>query len=204
MPAAPYERVILAIRERIASGTWLPGEQIPSRNALARELGISPPSVRRAMSILRGTGELDGTPRTRLFVAHPPPVRTLLDPDAPWPYLVGETQSGIAPAAADIADRLGLATDTLVTWERMDLLDPDQRPSHLVTEWWAGPRPTAWERFEAEAGLDEMTADESTHLGLPVRIPIWRVTRTRYARDSRPVATADLVLPTDRWRLRLR
>lgn len=204
MPAAPYKRVILAIRENIASGHWPPGQQIPSKNEISRDLGISPASVRRAMDILRRSGELDGTARTRLYVAHPPAVRTLLDPDADWPYPVGDGATGTCLADTDLAARLDLPVRTRLSWERTECLDPDYKPSRLVTAWWRGARPQSWERCEAEAGLDDMTADEAAQLGLRLRIPVWRVYRTRFDSSGRPVETADLVLPADRWRLRLR
>jgi GntR family transcriptional regulator len=204
MSAAPYERVMLVIRERIASGTWRPGQQIPSRTELSRELGISPASVRRALTLLHVAGELDGTARSRLWVAHPPAVRTLLDPDAAWPYPHGDGATGTCRADIDLARRLGVPNRTRLNWRRTECLDPDYKPSHLITAWWSGPHPTTWERCEAEAGLDQMTADEAALLGLPAHTPVWRVQRTRIDFTGQPVETADLLLPTDRWRLRLR
>lgn len=85
MPVAPYQRAIAQIRQRIANGTWPPGHQIPSRHRLAIELALGDGSIRRAMTIMRRSGELEGTPRSRLYVAHPPAVRTLISPDADWP-----------------------------------------------------------------------------------------------------------------------
>ncbi|WP_354643831.1 GntR family transcriptional regulator [Kitasatospora camelliae] len=204
MPPAPYERVIAEIRRRIARGDWPPGHQIPSRTELARELAISPASVRRAMASLRRTGELDGSARARLFVAHAPAVRTLLDPDAEWPYPTGDGATGSCRATSDLAERLGVPAGTRLSWRRTECLDPDYRPSHLVTAWWAGARPRGWERCEAEAALDHLRLDEADQLGLVAGVPTWRVTRTRFGVDGRAVETADLVLPTDRWRLRLR
>jgi GntR family transcriptional regulator len=205
MPAAPYERVVAEIRRRIATGAWRPGQQIPSRTELSADLGISPASVRRAMDVLRRAGELDGTPRSRLYVAHPPAVRTLINPDAEWPYPTGDGGgTGTCLASADLAARLAVAPRTRLTWERLECLDPDYRPSHLVTAWWTGPRPQSWERCVAEAGLGQLTAAEAGQLGLVVGVHAWRVTRTRYGGDGVPVETADLVLPADRWRLRLR
>jgi DNA-binding GntR family transcriptional regulator len=204
MPSAPYQRVAAEIRRRIATGQWSPGHQLPSQAGLASDLGVSLAEARRGMAVLREAGVLEGTPRARLFVAHPPAVRTLLDPDAAWPYLTGDGgASGTCLATPDLADRLGVAERARLHWERVECLDPDSRPSHLVTSWWSGVRARAWARSAAEAEFHRLSAREAEHLGLASGIAAWRVVRTRFNADGRPVETADLVMPADRWRLRL-
>lgn len=203
MTVAPYQRVAAEIRRRIATGAWPPGHQIPSQTALAVELGVSQAEARRGMTVLRRAGVLDGEPRRRLFVAHPPAVRTLLDPDADWPYPIGDGAMGSCKADADLADRLEVPSGVRLRWERVECLDPDHRPSHLVTTWWRGARAIRWASSQAEARLHELTVKESEQLGLAAGIPAWRVLRTRYDAEGRPTETADLVLPADRWRLKL-
>jgi GntR family transcriptional regulator len=202
--APPYQRVAAEIRRRIASGEWPPGYQLPSRAKLAAELGETDAAVRLAMTLLRRRGELEGTQRTRLFVAHPPAVRTLLDPDRDWPYATGDGAIGTCRADADLAARLRVSTGTQLRWRRDECLDPDSRPSHLVTTWWTGERARAWHRCSAEAQLHQLTAAEGDQLGLPHGVPAWLIQRTRYGSTGRPVETADMVLPADRWRVRLR
>lgn len=203
MPVAPYQRAISQIRQWIADGSWPPGHQIPSRHHLAIELAMGDGSIRRAMTIMRRSGELEGTPRSRLYVAHPPAVRTLISPDAEWPGPYGDgggTGSCVAPA--DVAERLGVTAGRRLHWVRAECLDPDLRPSHLVTTWWAGSRSGEWDRSVAEAEFHELSPAEADFLGLATGLRSWLVRRTRYLVD-RPVETADLVLPADRWRLRL-
>ena len=203
MPVAPYERVASEIRQRISDGTWPPGHRLPSRPRLAVELGVGEGSVRRAMSLLRRAGELEGTQRSRLLVAHPPAVRILIDPDGDWPYLTGDGGGvGSCAADADLAGRLEVQVGRRLRWQRVECLDPDSRPSHLVTTWWAGHRAVRWDRCAAVAEFHELTVGEAEHLGLLVGTRAWLVQRTRYV-GARPVETADLVLPADRWRVRL-
>lgn len=204
MQPAPYQRVAAEIRRRIAVGFWLPGDQLPSQAALATDLDVSIAEARRGMAQLRKTGELEGRPRTRLFVAHPPAVRTLLDADRDWPYLTGDGATGSCRADDNLAGRLRVPTGTRLRWRRDECLDPDSRPSHLVTTWWTGDRVRTWARCNAEAQLHRLTADEADHLGLPQGVPAWLIQRTRVTASGRPVETADMVLPADRWRVRLR
>jgi GntR family transcriptional regulator len=205
MPIAPYQRVVAEIRQRIASGEWPPGYRIPSRAHLAEDFHVSDASARRGMAVLRNSGELEGTQRSRLFVAHPPAVRTLIEADADWPYLTGDGGgTGSCTASPDLAQRLGVKAGRRLRWERIECLDPDSRPSHLVTSWWVGHRVGAWVTSEAVAELHQLTSEEATNLGLVAGVPAWLIQRTRYDVTGRPVETADLVLPADRWRVRLR
>lgn len=205
MPVAPYQYVAAEIRRRITDGTWPPGSRLPSRSQIAAELGVTPGATRRGMEVLRRAGELEGTERSRLWVAHPPAVRTLIDADADWPYLTGDGGgSGSCTAGPDLAERLGVRPGQRLRWERIECLDPDSRPSHLITSWWTGRRTTAWATSESVAELHQLTTEEAGVLGLAAGVPAWLIQRTRYDAAGRPVETADLVLPADRWRVRLR
>ncbi len=203
-PVAPHQYVAAEIRRRIANGIWPPGHQLPSRAHLSAELGVTDAAVRLGMAILRRAGELEGTQRSRLVVAHPPAVRTLLDPDGDWPYPKGDGGgTGSCAASDDLAARLQVPPRTRLRWACDECLDPDLRPSHLVTTWWAGRRASTWTRSVAVARLHALTVEEGTLLGLPSGVPAWLVQRTRYAATGRPAETADLVLPADRWQVRL-
>lgn len=204
-PVAPHRHIAAEIRQHIAAGTWSPGDQLPSRAQLARDLGATEDAVRRGIEILRRAGELEGTPRRRLTVAHPPAVRTLIDADGDWPYPIGDGGgTGSCTANPDLADRLQVAPGRRIRWERVECLDPDLRPSHLITTWWAGRRAVTWVRSMADAGLHHLTAEEAAITGLARGVPAWLVQRTRYDAAGRAIETADLVLPADRWRVRLR
>ncbi|MFE2912799.1 GntR family transcriptional regulator [Kitasatospora indigofera] len=205
MPSvAPYQRVAAELRRRIAGGIWPPGTHLPSRAQLAAELGTTDAAVRLGMAVLRRAGELEGSQRSRLVVAHPPAVRTLIDADGDWLYPTGDGGgAGSCLATDDLAARLQVAPRSRLRWERIEHLDPDLRPSHLVTSWWAGQRASTWARAVADAGLHALTTAEGAQLGLAPGVPAWLVQRTRYSASGRPVETADLVLPADRWRVRL-
>ncbi|MGW2539353.1 UTRA domain-containing protein [Kitasatospora sp. NPDC001574] len=107
-------------------------------------------------------------------------MRTLLDPDGDWPHPRGDGAVGSHRASGDLAARMALPIRTRLRWHREELLDPDQRPSHLITTWWVGNRAVRWARAEAEVTLHHLTPEEAEYLGLPSGVPAWLIQRTRY------------------------
>ncbi|MFI8191312.1 GntR family transcriptional regulator [Streptomyces sp. NPDC085946] len=200
--AARYRRIAADIRRRIAAGEWRPGEPLPSRAELAAELGVHPQTVRLAYVLLRRTGILEGEERRAVYVAHPPAMRTLTDPDADWPHASETTDTNPRPATEELAARLGVRTGALLHHETVECLDPGGRSAMLVSSWWRGRR-LPHVSYIAEVGCVELSAEQAHALGLLVDTVAFRVVRTRFDRQGRPLETADLVLPMDRWLIRL-
>lgn len=202
MPEARHRRIAADIRRRIAADEWRPGEPLPSRAELAAELGVHPQTVRLAYVLLRRTGVLEGEERRAVYVAHPPAMRTLTDPDAEWPFTSETTDTRPRPATEELADRLGVHLGATLQHETVECLDPGGRSAMLVSSWWRGKRrPHA--SFTAELGCVELAEDQAHALGLLVDMPAFRVTRTRFDHAGHPLETADLILPMDRWLIRL-
>ncbi|MFP8944676.1 GntR family transcriptional regulator [Streptomyces fenghuangensis] len=200
---APYQRLAAALRRRLAAAEWLPGSRFPSIAALAADYDVDRGVVQRAIAVLRRERLLDGRPGARLTVAYPAAVRTLTDPDAPWPHGVGDVERGTVRATDDLRERLGLARRVTVRWERAELLDPDGRPALLLTRWWRGAEPRPHVAVRCELRPHAMTVGEAAALGLAAGTAALLVERTRLDAAGRPVETADLVLPADRWRVSL-
>lgn len=198
---AQYRRIAADIRSRIAAGEWRPGEQLPSRRTLATAYGVHEQTLRLAVVLLRKEGILDGEPRKRLFVAHPPAVRTLINPNAPWPH--GSEVVDTTPVAAtpDLAARLDVPAGTRLNRESLECWDSGGRSALLITSWWRGRR-QQYGGFVVEVDTVDLDAAQAAALRLPVDTVAFRVMRTRLCEEGRPVETADLVLPRDRWRLR--
>ena len=68
----PYLRVAAELREKIASGELLPGEQVPSLDRLAETNSISRTTARRAIQVLMDEGLVVSRPRWGVFVAERP------------------------------------------------------------------------------------------------------------------------------------
>jgi GntR family transcriptional regulator len=202
MPEARHRRIAADIQRRIAAGEWRPGDPLPSRTELAAELGVHPQTVRLAYVLLRRAGALEGEERRAVYVAHPPAMRTLTDADADWPFSSETTDTRTRAASVQLAERLGVPVGTQLRHETVECLDPGGRSAMLVTSWWRGERrPHA--SYSAELGVVTLAAEQAHALGLLVDTVAFRVVRTRFDRQGRPLETADLILPMDRWLIRL-
>lgn len=201
MPAL-HRRIAADIQRRIAAGEWLPGQDLPSRAELAAELGVHPQTVRLAYVLLRRAGVLAGEERRAVYVAHPPAMRTLTSADADWPFASETTDTRSRPATVELAERLGVRVGAILQHEAVECLDPGGRSAMLVESWWRGRRrPHA--AFTAEVGAVALEEGQAHALGLLVDTLAFRVVRTRFDHVGRPLETADLILPTDRWLIRL-
>lgn len=199
---ARHRQIAADIRRRIADGEWQPGQALPSRTQLAAEYHVHPQTIRLARVLLRRAGVLEGEERKAVYVAHPPAMRTLTDADAEWPYSSETTDTRPRPATVELAERLGVDVGTPLKHEAIECLDPGGRSAMLVSSWWRGQR-GPHVSYSAELGCVTLTAGQAHALGLLVDTPAFRVVRTRFDHDGRPLETADLILPMDRWLIRL-
>ena len=199
---ARYRRIAADIQRRIAAGEWRPGQDLPSRAELAAELGVHPQTVRLAYVHLRRMGVLEGEERRAVYVAHPPAMRTLTDPDAEWPYSSETTDTRPRAASVELAERLGVDVGATLKHETVECLDPGGRSAMLVSSWWRGQR-RPHVSYAAELGVVALTEGQAHALGLLVDTVAFRVVRTRFDVHRRPLETADLILPMDRWLVRL-
>lgn len=202
MPEARFRRIAADIRRRIEAGEWSAGEDLPSRVDMAAEYGVHPQTMRLAHRFLREQGILEGEERKRVYVAHPPAMRTLTDADAEWPFSSETTDTRPRPATEDLAERLGVHMGAVLRHETVECLDPGGRSAMLIASWWRGQR-RPHTSYTAELGVVALAEGQAHALGLLVDTAAFRIVRTRFDHEGRPLETADLILPMDRWRIRL-
>ena len=158
--------------------------------------------MRLAYVSLRRTGVLDGEERQRVTVAHPPAMRTLVDADAPWPYSSETTDTRPRPATEELAERLGVRVRAVLQHETVECLDPGGHSAMIVSSWWRGRRrPHA--SYSVEVGTVLLDEARAHALGLLVDTLAFRLVRTRWDAGGVPLETADLILPVDRWLIRV-
>lgn len=203
MPEAAHRRIAADIRRRIRAGEWTVGQPLPSRRAIAVEYRVHEQTMRLTYDLLRRSGVLDGEQGRHVTVAHPPAVRTLTNADLPWPYSSETADTRLRPATEDLAARLDVRPGVMLHHETVECLDPGGHSAMIVSSWWRGQR-RSHSSHVVEVGTAPLTTEQAHALGLLVDMVAFRLVRTRLGEDGAPVETADLVLPIDRWMIRLR
>jgi len=197
---ASYQQVAAALRRRIESGELAPGARFPSRHQIAAQLGVSLAAAQRALQVLRADGLIEGAQRHQPTVAHPPAVRTLTDAIAPWPHGTGERALARVTAPAEVAELLG---SRRVERERVEHLDPDGRTSHMLTRYTGRLRPAPGRHDVAGTSGRLAAAGEAGMLGVAIGSVLLVVRVIRYSRGGPPAVVEELLLPADRWQVRL-
>lgn len=96
---ATYKQIEISLRSKIREGTWPIGMMLPSRRTLAKEYGVSPITIERAITPLISEGMLRADDRRGTFVAHAV-MPSLLTPDptpAPVETFPGAVGSPVRP-----------------------------------------------------------------------------------------------------------
>ena len=129
-----YLTIANEIRERIADGTYRPGQQLPASAALAKEHGVALMTVRQALGILQLEGAIEARHGAGTFVAdgigraHAQRTsRVLLTEDDP--VLAGVVSRGLREAGfvVDVAVNGGEALTKLEALEGYDAIVLDLR-----------------------------------------------------------------------------
>jgi GntR family transcriptional regulator len=200
---ARHRRVAADIERRIREGEWAPGDQLPSRAELGRDYGVHEQTIRLAMVLLQKRGVLESQGKRRhIEVAQAAVVRTftLGAADAPWPHLTDTTPRGRRAATDELALRLDINPGVQLNWEIEERADVGGRSSMYVTTWWRGRR-QSHASFVATVDAVLVDREQAAALRLLVDTVALRVVRTRLDGNGRPVETADLILPRDRWQV---
>jgi GntR family transcriptional regulator len=71
MVVPPSRQIAASLRDRIASGEYPPGSQLPSITDLAGEFGVATNTVRKALGILRDEGLIESVAGYGTFVRKP-------------------------------------------------------------------------------------------------------------------------------------
>ncbi|WP_438490697.1 hypothetical protein [Streptomyces sp. S186] len=129
-------------------------------------------------------------------------MRTLIRPDTDWPHQTEITDSSPCRATDELADRLGVRPGVTLQHETVECMDPGGRSAMLVSSWWHGRR-RSHSSHVVELGVIAVDADQAHALGLTVDTSAYRLVRTRLNAERQAVETADLILPMDRWTIRL-
>ncbi|MCT9082018.1 GntR family transcriptional regulator [Streptomyces fulvoviolaceus] len=239
----PYRRIADDLRAAIAKGKLAPGEKLKSENELKDLYGTTRVTVRKALSLLKANGLLVSEQGRGVFVRAQPRVR-LQTTGANFRarrstgvsnYTAEASAQGLrakqqilsvdkVPAPAEIAERLGLPTDTAVIVRRRAFSIDDEPmqladgycPYELFTgtpvedlrrikggvsaliEDPAGPVGQRIIRFVEDLEIRMPTPSEVSALRIPPGVPLARVLRSAQVEDGRVVEVLDSRVPCDR------
>ena len=165
-----YHQLRELLSEKIESGEWQPGRQLPSEPDLAREFGVSRATVRQAMQLLESQGLVERIQGKGTFVGRPKFANNLMLMFSPsrgmtntksLPDLQVQSLERVHPSSS-VAARLGIGTDEYV-YELRRRVVVDGEPLLLVRNWLIADRfPGLKEKF-SDAGVLQTII---THYGI--------------------------------------
>ncbi|WP_333768735.1 GntR family transcriptional regulator [Streptomyces sp. IBSBF 2435] len=208
---ARHEQVADDLRRLITAGTFAVGDRLPPETRLAGRYGVSTPTLRDALEVLRAEGLIAKFQGRGNFVRQPP--ERLTYPNSAIALRM-TTSSADATATGHLARRLGTPEGAPLT-EYVCLSHRDDSPqvlTHVYVPRTASPLPAAspWgddlvtaTAAPATTSNDQVTARfptsvEAQSLRISTRTPVLAIERTFTTADGRAVAYALLVLPGDR------
>lgn len=226
-PELPYIQIAEAMREQIETGQLKPGDKLPSNRELMVEFGAGTQTVQRAVRALKEAGLVESRASRGVFVRpRPKSVERSADyTNAPKKGGVSYGAKsrrlliGTVPAVPYVAEAFGVPTDTPVVC-RARLMVRNDEPIELVTSWYPmdvadgtelaedrglkGGSPAALERL----GVGGVRSTEWVYTRLPLRNevqllrlipthPVFRILRTVFAADDRPVEVIEMILSGD-------
>jgi GntR family transcriptional regulator len=231
VPPPKYVRLAQTLQERIADGTYPPGERVPSENQLVQTFGMSRPTVVRALELLKRDGWLESRQGYGTIVRGRPEIVAEKDRRGRAALERDESRAsgrlvrvGSVPAPPRVASALGLPKRTKVFVRRF-LVEEDGEPAELVSSYFpaglaedtglAEPEPlgeSARAHLEArkKVRFDHATervsarlpaADEAEFLGLPDGVPVLSVLVVACDASGQVLQVADVLLPADRQEL---
>lgn len=224
---APYSRVKAFLKSGLASGQWVPGDQMPSEADLVAQFAVSRMTVGRALRELQAEGLVTRVQGVGSFAAHLSRVSSTLTIHDLHDEIVARGHSHQArvvvaraePAGAELAAQLGVGTDaqvfhTLIVHSENGVplqcedryVNPACAPDYLNTDF-TQTTPTQyllavaplWEaQYSIEAGAP--TPQEAQLLGIRTQDPCLIVVRRTINRGL-PITLARLVHPGARYHI---
>jgi len=224
---APYSKVKAYLKEGLASGRWVPGDQMPSEAELVQRFEVSRMTVGRAIRELQAEGLVTRVQGVGTFAAHLSRVSSTLTIRDLHDEIVsrGHTHQATVvfakkeKAKADLAAQLGLDAGSTVFHSLIvhsengvplqcedRYVNPDCAPDYLEVDF-TQITPTQYllqvaPLWEAQYSIEAAspTAQEAQLLGIAVQDPCLIVVRRTINRGV-PITLARLVHPGTRYQI---
>ncbi len=222
-----YVQVVQGLQERIADGTYSPGELLPSEARLVREFGAGRSTVVRALQILSMQGWIEREHGRGSFVKGVPEHAAERSHAGGNAFEAAEntqettiTQTGRCSTPPGVAEALGVPADSPAIL-RQRLISDENGPSELVSLWFPldvaegtdletsdpvaigvkghlqAVKQLRPAQIRERLSSRTPTTDEGRLLGLQEHTPVLGVLATILDSSDAVVAVADLCLPGD-------
>jgi DNA-binding GntR family transcriptional regulator len=226
-----YSRIVTTLAERVTSGVYPPGSQLPSGTQLCTEFGVSPMTVRRALSILQDQGLVSGEQGRGTFArpVHLGDTEFRLDSHAgEWLDESSEIRllsASMTKADEKVATMLGVPLDSRVVFLRR-LISYDGNPAmyHMEYITYDPRRPLVesqlqltslhafldcgralrFPRGELTLTAEKLDAESAQALGQPEGALALRLEHVFLENDRTPVSWGWFLMRAELFRLRAR
>jgi GntR family transcriptional regulator len=228
-PVTLYAQVASILRDRIVSGKWKNGEDIPTLDELAKQLSVARITVRQAIQMLSSEGLLSSQRGRRSIVTY-----DLIDFDQrPLFSSVGSVDNESSDYGVEILSREKVSTlpprqvsagISASEYVRIRKIDSESSIPYVVSENYVAGTvarrfPKGSERKQkisrlvrdyANPPIDKgtevisvgmVTYEEATHLHAPLSSPVARVTRLFLDADQQIIYYGSLVYRCERFRI---
>ncbi len=205
---AKYQQVADRLRGAIQSGELRPGEALPTEKQLAERYGVSRPTIRAALGLLRTEGLIDARQGSGAYVRlrRPPrrvPIPRLSDAGAPEDR-DGRSiiEAGPTTVWGEIASLLGVDEGAQAFVRRGIVTTAEGEPRELVANYFPlvqkPPQRTA-DRLASVISARMPSRDEAATFATPPGVPLLAMLLASYDADGDPIQVMETVWPADRY-----
>ena len=130
-----YHRLAAQLRRDIDAGAYRPGDRLPSESQLMERFGVSQPTVRAAIGVLRAEGLVEAIHGRGTFVRQRRSAQRISR--SRYPHIPGSqlrheiTYAGRVPPPEDISELMGIPPGEEVIVRRGTLYDDAHKPTGL-------------------------------------------------------------------------
>ncbi len=205
---AKYQQVADRLRGAIQSGELRPGEALPTEKQLAERYGVSRPTIRAALGLLRTEGLIDARQGSGAFVRLRRAPRRVPIPRLPDLGASGSrdgrsiTEAGPTTVLGEIASLLGVDEGAQAFVRRGVVTTADGEPRKLVANYFPlvqKPPQRNPDRMASVISARMPSPDEAAALATPPGVPLLAMLLASYDEDGDPIQVMETVWPADRY-----
>jgi DNA-binding GntR family transcriptional regulator len=206
---AKYQQVADQLRGAIQSGELRPGEALPTEKQLAERYGVSRPTIRAALGLLRTEGLIDARQGSGAYVRLRRAPRRIPIPrlpevgGAPGSREGGSiTEAGPTTVWGEIASLLGVKDGAQAFVRRRIATTAEGEPRELIANYFPllqKPPNRQPDRMTSVISARMPSPSEAAALATPPGVPLLAMLLASYDEDGDPIQVMETLWPADRY-----